>query len=272
MLVVLDLEVLPHEVVDRLYAFANDQPWELADGLPQLLIDLIDVVEVDVCVTSRPDELADLQVAEAGDHVGQQRVAGDVEGYTQEHVGTPLIHLARQLAVRDVELEERVARFEPHVGQLGDVPGADHHSTRVRVGLDRVDHLGDLVDLTAVLRSPVSPLNAVDRTEVSLVVGPLVPDLDAVVEQVLNALLAAQEPQQLDRDRLEAHELGCDQRKALLQIVDQLGPEDALRTRSCAVPLFDTIIEDLDQEILKLSVYHYQSSEQGRELEMFYPP
>lgn len=37
-------------------------------------------------------------------HAGQQRVAGDVEGHAQAQVTRPLVHLARQLAVRHVKL------------------------------------------------------------------------------------------------------------------------------------------------------------------------
>ena len=49
----------------------------------------------------------------------------------------------------------------------------------------------------AVGRRPGPPLVAVDRPEVAVLVGPLVPDRDAAVLQPLDVGVAAQEPQQL---------------------------------------------------------------------------
>ena len=50
-----------------------------------------------------------------GHHVGEQRVAGDVERNAEEHVGAALVQLAGELAVGDVELEESVARRQGHL-------------------------------------------------------------------------------------------------------------------------------------------------------------
>ena len=44
---------------------------------------------------------------DVGDHVGEQRVAGDVERDSQAHVARPLVELARELAVSHVELEKQ---------------------------------------------------------------------------------------------------------------------------------------------------------------------
>ena len=48
-----------------------------------------------------------------GDHVGEQRVAGDVERDSQAHVARPLVELARELSVSHVELKTN--RGEPSV-------------------------------------------------------------------------------------------------------------------------------------------------------------
>jgi len=61
------------------------------------------------------NELADLKPHDVRNHVGEQGVAGDVEGNAQEIVARALVQLARQLAVRDVELEQRVARAQSHL-------------------------------------------------------------------------------------------------------------------------------------------------------------
>ena len=46
-----------------------------------------------------------LGTRDVGDHVGEQRVAGDVERDSQAHVARPLVELARELAVSHVELK-----------------------------------------------------------------------------------------------------------------------------------------------------------------------
>ena len=48
-----------------------------------------------------------LGTRDVGDHVGEQRVAGDVERHSQAHVARPLVELARELAVSHVELEKQ---------------------------------------------------------------------------------------------------------------------------------------------------------------------
>ncbi len=85
----------------------------------------------------------------------------------------------------------------------------------------------DLVDVAPVGRRPGAPLVAVDRPEVAVVVGPLVPDRDAAVLQPLHVGVAAQEPQQLGEDRAGVHLLGGDQREAGAQVEAHLVAEHA---------------------------------------------
>src|SRR4051812_43709360 len=72
---------------------------------------------------------------------------------------------------------------------------------------------------------PRPPLVAVDRAEVAVGVGPLVPDGDASVLQPLDVGVAAQEPQQLGEDRAGVHPLGRDQREAGTQVEPHLVAE-----------------------------------------------
>jgi radical SAM superfamily enzyme len=55
------------------------------------------MVEVQVAVAPRPDELPDAEVALLRDHVREQRVGCDIERHAEEDVGAALVHLARQL-------------------------------------------------------------------------------------------------------------------------------------------------------------------------------
>ena len=81
------------------------------------------------------------------EHVREERVARDVERHAEEDVRASLVDLAAQLAVRDVELEERVARRQRHLRELGHVPGADDDPARVGLLAEQADGLGDLVDV-----------------------------------------------------------------------------------------------------------------------------
>ena len=52
----------------------------------QLFIDLIQMVQINVAVTARPDELTDRHVRHRRHHVRQHGIAGDVERNAQEEV------------------------------------------------------------------------------------------------------------------------------------------------------------------------------------------
>ena len=103
---------------------------ERRQGTLELLVGLGEVIQVEVRVTQRDDELARLQVRHLGHHQREQRVGGDVEGHAQEDVGASLVHLAGELAVGHVELEEGVAGHERHLRQVRDIPGRHHHAPR----------------------------------------------------------------------------------------------------------------------------------------------
>ena len=207
------------------------------------------MVVVDVDVAAGPDEFAGFQPGLLGQHAGQQRVGGDVERHAQEHVRGPLVQLAGQLAVGDVELEERVAGRQRHVLELGHVPGRDDVPAGIRVGLQVFDELGDLVDVAAVGGGPAAPLDAVDRAEFAVGVGPFVPDGHALVLHPLHVGVAAQEPQQLDGDGLEVHALGGDEREALAQVKAHLAAENAAGSGAGAVGFVRAVGHDIAQKV-----------------------
>ena len=193
----------------------------------QLLGDLLDVVVVDMAVTAGPDELPHVESGLRRHHVGEQRIAGDVERHAEEQVGAALIQLAGQPAVGDVELEERMARRQRHLRDLADVPGRDDVAARVRIGLEQLQRGADLVDVLARRRRPRPPLHAVHRTQIPCLRGPFVPDRHAMLLQPAHVGVTAQEPQQLVDDRLGVHLLGGDQRESGRQVVAQLVAEQA---------------------------------------------
>ena len=69
-------------------------------------------------------EIADLQAAHLSDHLGEQRVRGDVEWHAEKDVGRTLVKLTRQPTLRDVETgTSRGMGVTPSQGDL-------RHSTR----------------------------------------------------------------------------------------------------------------------------------------------
>ena len=219
-------------------------------AMPGLRRLAVEVVRVDVGVAEGVDEVAGGQAGDVGDQVGEQGVAGDVERDAEEEVGRPLVELAREPAVGHVELEERVARRQRHLGDVGRVPGRDDQpAADRRVGSALTAwipsiRLRDLVDRPAVRGVPRPPLLAVDRAELAVLVGPLVPDRDLVLPQVGDVGRAAEEPDQLVDDRAEGDLLGGDERKPLAQVEPDLAAENAERAGAGAVGLLDPVVED----------------------------
>src|SRR5829696_8171467 len=83
--------------------------------------------------------------------MSQQCVGSDVKGHAEKRVGGTLVELAVQNAsVLDFELEESVARRKIDVLSLAWIPTGDDQSARIRIGLDQVYEIGDLIDAVAL--------------------------------------------------------------------------------------------------------------------------
>ena len=120
---------------------------------------------------------------------------------------------------------------------------------KVGIAADLVDDPGDLIVGPTVRPLPGAPLLAVDRTEISVRVGPLVPDGNAVRLEISDVGVAPQKPDELAHDRLEMKPLGCDERKALGEIEAKLPAEQRTHAGPCAVRLDGAAIERLAHEV-----------------------
>ena len=101
-----------------------------------------------------PDEFAYVKVALLGDHMSQQRIGSDIERDAEKYVRRPLVKLARELAIDDVNLKKRMAGWQPHSIQFADVPGADDQAGGIGIDLDLFDEVAKLVNHTAISRPP----------------------------------------------------------------------------------------------------------------------
>ena len=93
----------------------------------------------------------------------------------------------------------------------------------INVVLHLDKHLTELIDGPAIGGLPGPPLRSVDRPEISLGVGPLIPDGDTVLLEISRVGVTPDEPQQLMDDRLQMHFL-----------VVNSGKPAARSKRSCA--------------------------------------
>ena len=89
----------------------------------------------------------------------------------------------------------------------------------------------------------------IDRSEVAVLIGPFVPDVDIVVEQILDVRVSLEEPQQFVDDSFQVEFLGGEQGESLLQIVARLCTEDAQRARTGAVAFLDAFFENAVKDI-----------------------
>ena len=218
------------------------------------------VVAVNVAVATGPDEVAHIEVALLGHHVGEQGVAGDVERHAQENVGTALVQLAAELGFfawvlcgGHVKLEERMAGHECHLVELGHVPSTHNDATAVRVAFECVDDLLDLIDVAAVGCGPAAPLHAVNRPKVTVFAGPLVPNGDVAFFEPVVVAGAGQEPQQLLDDGAQMNLLGGHQREAFIQVKAHLITKHAFGAGAGAVGLGNAVVVHVLHEVFVLT-------------------
>src|SRR5262245_46766872 len=216
---------------------------------PELLVGLVEMVEIEVHVAEGVDELARNEPRHLRHHHGEQRVRGDVEGHTEEDIRRALIELAEELALRHIELEQAMARWERHLVELADVPGPPHVAAGIRVALQVFHDLRHLVDLAAVRRRPETPLPAIDWPEIAVFVRPLVPNCHAMLVEVTHIGRAFQEPEQFVDDRFHVQLLGGDERKTLRQVKAHLAAEQAQVTGSGAVPFPHAEVANLRKKV-----------------------
>ena len=245
-------EVLVLEIVQVLHVWVDAHCREWAGLTGELLADLIEMVQVDVGVAGGVDEVAGLQAADLGYHHRQQCVGGDVERDSEEGVGAALIELAGELSFGHIELEQAMARRKGHLVNLSGIPGGDEHSSRIRIVLDHIHHLCELVDGSAVWCRPGAPLVAIDRTKIAVLVGPFVPDGDTVVLEVLDVGVAGYEPKEFVDDGFEVNLFGGQKRETFGEVEAHLVAEDAFGAYAGAVMLDHTIVHYMTQKILIL--------------------
>src|SRR6188472_4260038 len=113
-------EILEAESADIVDVPPDDgEPRQWQWGASELLVGLVEVIEIEMGIAQRVDERAGLQPGDMGDHVGQERIGGDVEGNTEEDIARALVELAGEPAIRDIKLEQAMAGGQRHAADIG---------------------------------------------------------------------------------------------------------------------------------------------------------
>ena len=210
---------------------------------------LLEMVEIDVRIAESVDKLARLQAAHLSHHHQQKSVTGNVERHAKEKVGAALIELEAQLAVCHIKLKHGVARGECHLVDLCHIPRAHQHTARIRVVLDLIHHLSNLVDGAAVVVGPRAPLVTIHRTEFAVFVSPLVPNSHAVLLKPVHIGVATQKPQQFVDNALQVHLFGGEQRKTVGKVAANLVAKYAFCASAGAVVLQGAIVEHMLKQV-----------------------
>jgi len=171
-----------------------------------------------------------------------------------------------------------VAGWQRDIRNFVRVPCRHDHTTRVRSVLDQIDDVLDLIDVATVRLRPGSPLDTVDGTEVTVLLGegfvvdealleelqlrlpferidldvltgllevllewPLCPDVDALLHQIPNVAVGTHEPQKFLCDPREVDALRRQQGEYLLKVVPDLTSEDASCSGTGTISLDHTI-------------------------------
>jgi len=91
--------------------------------------------------------------------------------------------------------------WQRHAIHFGRVPGGDNMTSGVWLRFYLVQDLRDLVDVASIGCGPTAPLASIHWPEISVGIGPLIPDGYTVVLQVFDIRVAFEEPKELVNDR-----------------------------------------------------------------------
>ena len=114
---------------------------------------------------------------------------------------------------------------------------------------DLLDDLVNLIEGASVGRAPVAPLRAINAAQAAILVRPFVPDRHAVLVEIFDVGIAAQEPEQFVNDGFGMDFLGGEQREMAPQVKPRLRAEHGIRAGARAVGLELSALQNVPQQI-----------------------
>ena len=211
---------------------------------------LVEVIFIDMHISSGPDKFARFQPALLGQHGQQQCIAGQVERQSDKHIAGPLIELQMQPTLADRRLEQAVAGCQGHGRQVARVPRADNLSAGGGIMLYFRNQGGDLVDMTPVRTDPIPPLLAIHWTQIAVLVGPFIPNGNLVLLQIRDIGVAVEKPEQFIDDRAQVELFGGHQRETQSQVKAHLVAKHGQRPNARAVGLFRALVQNAADQVM----------------------
>jgi hypothetical protein len=126
-------------------------------------------------------------------------------------------------------------------------------TARKRIPFDLVDDILYLVDRRTVRAFPRTPLLSVYRTEITIVISPLVPDRNFMLFKPFDIRIATKKPEQFIDDALYRELLGREHRKARCQVISILITEHAARAGTSTIITIVTVVENMLKHIKVLT-------------------
>jgi hypothetical protein len=127
-LIILEVKILESKIEDIAHLRIEVHPRQRIWRSRELLARLVEMIEIEVRVAKGVHEFARRSARHLCNHHGEQCIGGDVERHAEKDVGRALVELAGKTSVRDIELEQAMARRQSHAVDLGGVPGADNQA------------------------------------------------------------------------------------------------------------------------------------------------
>src|SRR6185369_17516664 len=104
------------------------------------------MVLVDVVIAEGVNKITHFQIANVRHQVSEQGIRADVERHAEKCVCRTLIKLAmKNAAPVNLELKQRVARWQVDIVALARVPPRHNQTSRVGIGFDLADQTGNLI-------------------------------------------------------------------------------------------------------------------------------
>lgn len=188
----------------------------------ELFTNLIKMIGINMCISEHMDEFTWFETNHLCNHHCQECIRGDIKRYSEECIGTPLVHLTRELSIGHIELVHHMTRRKKHTVRLDWIIGHDEHAARIWILSQSLD---DILYLIHSLAIKITPLIPIYRTKISPLFGeihidfdrcykiyfrenlsfsfhlflvlrvrPSIPDMNIIINQVLDIGITRKEP------------------------------------------------------------------------------
>src|SRR3989338_9790274 len=203
------------EVEKGLHVFVQDKLRQFSRLTCELFARLFNVIAIQMHIAECLYEFPNIITAYVRQHMRQKSITGDIKRHPKKKIRTALVELAGKSALsivigsRSIELKETMTRRQFHLRYFGHVPRTHKMATRIGITLKTLKEHRYLIMKRTVFSFPPSPLFPIDRTQISILIRPLIPNFYVIFLQIFDVRLSLQKPQELMHDRPRIELLCC---------------------------------------------------------------